>query len=180
MSKISFSQQSEQYKRILSKEIKKFEQFFKETFDLDIYLIYGTLLGAIREKDFIAHDYDVDLAYLSKYNTKDDVLKEFIYICKVLKDNNILLKVKGTSQLHCKALSDKMTFDVWTSFSVSKSKFYLAPIKTLLKSKYILPLKTLTFRTLCFNIPNMPEELMDLLYTDWKTPISKNFRKFDY
>lgn len=32
-----------------------------ESQNIKFYLIYGTLLGAIREHSFISHDYDVDI-----------------------------------------------------------------------------------------------------------------------
>ena len=70
MGKILFSNRSEKYKLLLSKEMSNICNFFKKELNLEVYLIFGTLLGAIREKDFINHDYDVDLAYISNNKSK--------------------------------------------------------------------------------------------------------------
>jgi hypothetical protein len=180
MSKILFSERSENYKSLLSKEMYDITLFFKQKLNLNLYLIYGTLLGAIREKDFINHDYDVDFAYISNYNQKKFVIKEYVNICEILDKNNLLIKRKGVGQLHCKSLENKMKFDIWTSYQVSNSKIDLSPIDFLIPSSIILPLKTIEFRTFNFNAPNQPNELMNLLYKDWKTPILTDYRKFKF
>jgi len=180
MAKILFSQRPEDYKILLVKEMKSIESFFKKEFDLDIYLIYGTLLGAIREKDFIGHDYDVDLAYFSKANSEEKSILEFKNICDILQKNKLLLKIKGNRQLHCKSLNNNMKFDIWRSYKLTESKLYLSPIGFLIHPNYILPLNKLIFKKINFNIPNMSEKLIDLLYKDWTKPVLNNFRKFEY
>lgn len=39
----------------------------REEFDHDAFVIYGSLLGAVRERGFIGHDLDFDAAYLSRH-----------------------------------------------------------------------------------------------------------------
>ena len=43
---------------------------------VDAFPAYGTLLGAIREQDFIGHDSDVDLGYVSRHTHPLDVIRE--------------------------------------------------------------------------------------------------------
>jgi hypothetical protein len=40
--------------------------FAKERFDHEIFLIYGSLLGAVREGGFIGHDIDLDAAFIAR------------------------------------------------------------------------------------------------------------------
>jgi len=47
-------------KKIAEENLKLFKQI-ADKYNLKLILAYGTLLGAIREGDFITHDYDIDL-----------------------------------------------------------------------------------------------------------------------
>jgi hypothetical protein len=53
---------------------------FEEKFGYNLYFIGGTLLGFVREKDFLANDKDMDVSYFSKYGNVADVRKELIDI----------------------------------------------------------------------------------------------------
>ena len=57
-------------KRDMNKEVAKKNLFdfadLLEAENVPFLLIYGTLLGAVRDQDFISHDSDVDLATLSE------------------------------------------------------------------------------------------------------------------
>jgi len=62
--------------------LNKLQKYSKEN-GIDVYLAFGTLLGAVREKDFIKGDLDIDV-YI-----KDE--KKFFEILPYLKDQGIEL-----------------------------------------------------------------------------------------
>jgi len=145
--------------------------FIKNKFNLDTYLVYGPLLGMIRERNFIEHDNDVDFAYMSKQTNIKDVLQEFQGIAIMLKNYDILSKICGNGHLHVWSPNKRNKFDLWTSY-ISEDKYYLIPlIDGNVQSSIILPLKEAIFKEQNFLIPNQPELFLDAIYNNWKTPI---------
>jgi phosphorylcholine metabolism protein LicD len=178
MTKRIFGERPSEEKAKLLYEMKKIEQFFQKTLNLDLYLIYGTLLGAIRNKDFISHDNDVDFAYLSAYEKKKDVLQEFKRIKKILQKNHLLIKAKKNGQIHCSSMSDNFVFDIWTSF-IANQRLYLIPSNNSYSSTSIVPFQKIIFLNYEFNIPNDSSSLLNELYYNWQTPMTENYRKFE-
>jgi glycosyltransferase involved in cell wall biosynthesis len=63
-----------------------------------LYPIYGNLLGAIRENDFISHDVGgFDTIYISSHKEATAVREEFASICRRLVDSDYTLKLKPWS-----------------------------------------------------------------------------------
>jgi len=52
--------------------------------DIAVFPFYGTMLGAVREQDFIRHDNDFDTIYISSHTDPDRVREEFKDVCKYL------------------------------------------------------------------------------------------------
>jgi len=172
-----FYKRTEEQKQFQAEEIPQLVNYFKEQFNVILYPIYGTLLGIIRENDFILHDNDVDLAYLSLQSDKEKVHQEYKLICDTLKRDNLLARIMRIGQIHCFGESKRFKYDIWTSFLLD-DKYFLFPIidKGIDKS-LILPFKSKNFRKTTLFIPNQTEKLLDYIYNDWKTPISDNWRK---
>lgn len=55
-----------------------------DSFGHDVFLVYGSLLGAVREGGFIGHDLDFDAAYVSRHRDAESVLAEIYDISRVL------------------------------------------------------------------------------------------------
>ena len=74
----------------------KLKEDLKKEFNLVLLPSYGTLLGAVREGDFISHDNDFDTCYISEKNTPEELKNEFKKICEFLINNGYKLRVKKT------------------------------------------------------------------------------------
>lgn len=169
-----FYQYTESQKIKLVQEMKETQKFFKNNLNLDLYPVYGTLLGMIRDKDFIGHDTDIDMAYLSKYHTEKEVLAEFHTICNFLKKHNILIwKCKPASHIHIYSPSHYLRFDLWISWIGTDGKYYLVwMIDGELNKEDILPFNTIEFKGQKFLLISQPKKYLDFLYKDWQNPIA--------
>lgn len=195
-----FKQRSEKVNDQHAKDIVEVQKLYKEQFDVDVYLAYGTLLGAIRDEDFIDHDRDIDLAYMSKHNNMKDIYQEWIGIMQFFKDAEITEKFTRTAKkafkyvfgkdlpLHYNKLFKRRNcggqfhfwvptgtswIDMWTAWTYEEK--YFCSRRTLgdIKHDLILPLKKTKLRGVEVSIPNKPEKYLEYLYgPDWKTPVN--------
>lgn len=165
---------TEEQKSKYTSDLKELELYFKIEFNLTIYLMYGTLLGAIRDRDYISHDTDIDLGYLSSYNNEKDVCTERKLIINKLESDKIL-RCRETSGIKVKF--NGSDFDIWTSWINAEGKYLIVPLSDLGSKEVILPFKTLSFRGLDFSVPQKSEELLSKIYVDWKTPLTVNYFK---
>ncbi len=106
----------------LSGQTKWDEQFFakfnvleaqlRERFGIVLFPMYGTLLGTVREGDFIAHDNDVDYTYISKHVDPTKVKAEFVAICEYLIDNGY----RGYLSRYTFNVKAPLKFDIYYSW----------------------------------------------------------------
>jgi phosphorylcholine metabolism protein LicD len=137
------------------------------------FIIYGTLLGYIRNKDLICYDYDLDFGIDSgEYDTFKNYFLEFI---KKFDDYYVdikdFLNYKNFEVIHKKS---RLSADIF-SFTLSKnyysrdvlklySKYYLNETCIDFPKDWISPLKPISFLNRKTFLPNKAEELLKCYY----------------
>lgn len=169
-----FSELSEEIKNLYLLEIQKFIKFIEDTFDIEVFLTHGTLLGAIRNGDFIDNDSDIDLAILCHSENKESVIKETEFIYKKLIENKICGNFCKIGQVHTYASTfgkeKRLILDVWSAW-IENGKLWSFPfIDGSLSSSTLLPFKKSALRWAEFNIPNDWEKYLEKTYYNWKKP----------
>jgi phosphorylcholine metabolism protein LicD len=140
------------------------------------YLSSGTLLGAVRDNDFIPWDWDVQM-YLIMENayplrqkiTKSLVDKGFI-IHKFIDSEDALKWAVSKRADFAQAVREGAYFEltawyVQGKWRYRKKKSMRVP-SYLFEGEYYINFKGVKYRTL-----NPPEKYLEFCYGDWKTPI---------
>lgn len=169
----TFANRNNKLKSQNLKDMKEIEDYFKNKLNLQLYMIYGTLLGSIRDNCFIPEDNDIDFAYLSKYTNIEDVKKEVEIIAWNLRHTGLLVKCHNNGgQLRVSSPSNKTVVDIWTSW-IENDEYHIIPYRKIGNKEDILPLIKKNFYNSAFMIPNNSEKILDLMYVDWKKQIPK-------
>lgn len=163
---------------LLIGSMKTLERLFHSEFDIQFYLTWGTLLGAVRHNDFIGFDTDVDVAYLSKKSLDYEILEEHEYIVTVLKEYGFDVQRNSKGQIHVRVLKESsggtgaaFNLDLWTTWQ-REGRFYHYPdIKGELLADAVLPFIPCQFHSESFQIPRGFELVLTQFYgEDWRQP----------
>ena len=136
-------------------------------------LMYGTLLGAIRERDFIQHDDDLDIAVIADGVGKDGLVAERDKLAEFLNENGVPCKARltRTPLIHCKR--GAITIDIFIIGHVDGTIHW--PHRRLMlveeRADIFLPAKQLEFKGHMFDGPADPAAVCEARYgAGWKTP----------
>lgn len=181
-----FRYRSDKLKDILVGDLKSFIVDFEKAFKLPLYLSYGTLLGTVRQGNFIARDDDIDLAYLSKYHTIPEVFKEMLKIYSTLEKRGLLIDRgqgggygQNCGHAHILSINKRTEFDVWTSWIGKDKKYYFWSMGMGLPKGHLLPLVLLKLRGFEFKVPHKYKRVLAYLYgEDWRMP--KAIKSYHY
>lgn len=156
----------------INKEISKNNLLeVKRIFDkenLFFGLIYGTLLGAIRENDFLDHDEDIDLYVLGEDEEK---LKLMFFELK--KSGFELIRYERRGLYSIERNGEYIDFYIMKPFA--KGVLYGGGDGFMLE-RHLLNTKLIDFQGAKFAVPSQSIEWLELYYGEtWKTPIIYNY-----
>lgn len=145
----------------------------RERFGVDLIPFYGTLLGAVREHDFIKVDNDFDTTYISTHSTPSAVRDEFRRICEYLIDRGYTLVVKPTHTRVMPAGEDRKLDIFFGWFNESDELqvsfgYHSTPVK---RSDDIFNYRDERLGTLTIPAPANAEAVLEQLYgPGWRVP----------
>lgn len=137
-----------------------------KSYNFKFVLFFGTLLGAIREQNFIKNDTDVDIM------SKDE--EELLNMIPKLQEEGFLFirHYEGEKRVLYSFLRHGVYIDVDIVRSAGKSKYYMAGAK--IPSSFVDDLKAINFIGESFFIPQEYEKILIMLYgKDWRIPQNK-------
>ena len=162
-----FSEWTEETKDELVSNLKKLETRLN-ALDCEMILHGGTLLGAIRNRDLINHDNDIDIIILHKAKSKEEVKKSILNVDNTFHRNKALcgdFHYLGNNHYFING----QHFDGWHGWIEDRKLYVFYHIKGEIKECELFPLKVIKLRNELFKVPNKPQRFLELLYgKTWK------------
>ncbi|MET0839318.1 MAG: LicD family protein [Marmoricola sp.] len=141
---------------------------------VEAFPAYGTLLGAIREQDFIGHDNDVDLGYVSRHTHPLDVVRESFRLQRRLRERGYAVDRYSAAAFKVdvvEADGGVRGLDVFGGYFLDGRLYLMGEIGTPFEEDWIFPLGTCTLAGRTLPAPARPEKLLEATYgPGWKVP----------
>jgi SAM-dependent methyltransferase len=141
---------------------------------VDAFLAYGTLLGAVREGDFIGHDSDIDLGYVSRHHHPVEVIRESFRLERELKEKGLLVDRYSAAAFKVdvtEADGSVRGLDVFGGYFLDGRLYLMGEIGTPFEEDWVFPLSTGTLAGRTFPVPAKPERVLEATYgPSWRVP----------
>lgn len=141
---------------------------------VEAFPAYGTLLGAIREQDFIGHDNDVDLGYVSHHTHPLDVIRESFRLQRALREKGYAVDRYSAAAFKVDVVEADGAvrgLDVFGGYFLDGRLYLMGEIGTPFEEDWIFPLGTCTLAGRTLPAPARPEKLLEATYgPSWKVP----------
>lgn len=141
---------------------------------VEAFLAYGTLLGAVREGDFIGHDSDIDLGYVSRHTHPVDVVRESFQLQRELIGRGFLVdRYSGAAfKVDVREADGSLRgLDVFGGYLLDGQLYLMGEIGTPFSPDWVFPLTTSTLAGRSLPVPARPDKLLEATYgPSWKVP----------
>ncbi len=138
------------------------------------FLAYGTLLGAVRQGDFIGHDSDADLGYVSEHDHPADAAIESFRIQRRLA--RMGFEISRYSGLAFKVIvresdGSPRGLDVFGGFVREGTLYLMGEVGHPFRRDWLEPRSGVTLAGREFPAPREPERLLEAMYgPGWRVP----------
>ncbi len=148
--------------------LEESNRIFEARFSKRLFICYGTLLGCIRDNDFIPHDDDVDVCFLADGQGLDAAVREFRQVVKTLSDIDQKVQSDSSAQFHWGLQGT--TLDVFMAWTEGDN-LYMYNAGGKFARDQIYPLLEHEFKGRQVLVPNDSEALLELIYgPGWRVP----------
>lgn len=141
---------------------------------IELWIAFGTLLGAARSGSVIPHDSDIDLAFLADDDTPYRLHAQLYALRRALSRAGLWVVNKTGSFLTVRYDApdgSDVSIDVYTCFHLHDLLYETASARAPLPRKAVLPLTTMTFEGLELPAPADPSALLEVSYgPGWRHP----------
>jgi hypothetical protein len=160
--------------------IKFIQEYFSVKFNRKIFPFYGTLLGIVRENNFIKKDNDIDMVWVSHGNNKKEILEDYNIVLNQCKKDGIFRSLGRTltGQYRMELKEFNTIIDTYIAWGDKENNFWTTPYGCICNISDILPLKIGQLNNQTLLIPFNSEKIVSLLYKDWKTP--KQYKTYQH
>ena len=161
---------SEDAKAVLFKTQDVFSKF-----GIDVYLTYGTLLGAVRDQAIIPGDLDVDVFIKDEKKMFQHLQEIEEGGLKLIRAFNKTYSFRLNNNPNCfiDVYIMRPTFSVWG--------LYCYGLEIVMVPKKYVQEGEIAFMGRTFKCPKNPERILKFWYGDtWNVPISKNEKTYTY
>jgi len=170
----SFAALSDEERHVRLQHCAAWMAAIKRDTGIDIYLSYGCLLGAVRSRKLISHDFDIDLGFHVAGQTREDIVSECRKLIRYLTHNSHRVYVESNGQFKAaKMFPGKiyMTIEFFVSWTHDEDFFLYFGIPGAKIAKDVLPLSDIEIEGVKLPAPHNPEAMVEAIYgPDWKIP----------
>ncbi len=135
---------------------------------------YGTLLGAVRESQFLGHDSDADLGYVSRHSTPVDVVLESYRLQRAVNARGFATyRYSGAAFRIDVRESDGSVrgLDLFGGFMDGGRLYLMGEVGVEYDESWLYPLGTCTLADRRYPAPARPEKLLEAMYgPSWRVP----------
>ena len=174
----TFSFCSKTEKEKISRELQRILDWLNDDFGVAAFITSGTLLGMIRDSDFIPHDDDLDICYVGNARTDTEIVEERKALAKFLRDKGCGLQESNLAHYWCVSPGG-VKLDIFSGFPEGDDCSINPLPRKGIKLEKVLPVKKAVYHGASLTLPADPEALLNLNYgKGWKEP--DPFWKFNW